>query len=60
MLHKVQRLMDRKTAEVHDAQAADRHGKADIGQAVPVALRARTLGHAFLELFSHRVGLGFR
>ena len=59
MLHKVQRLTDREPTEVHDAQAADRHGEADIGQAVPVALRARTLGHAFLELFSHRVGLRF-
>ena len=60
MLHKVQRLTDREPTEVHDAQAADRHGKADIGQAVPVALRAGALGHAFLELFSHRVGLRFR
>ena len=59
MLHKVQRLTDREPTEVHDAQAADRHGKADIGQAVPVALRARTLGHALLEFFSHRVGLRF-
>ena len=58
-LHKVQRLTDRESTEVHDAQAADRHGKADIGQAVPVALRARTLGHALLEFFSHRVGLRF-
>ena len=39
--------------------AADRDGKADVRQSVSVALRARMLGHAFLQFLAHRVGLGF-